>query len=1776
MVPDATDRLLAEPCLGSVSVFHTSWEGGLATVYLHLADRPPQGIRAFRRVLAFTARNRSQWVVRAEDRRHWGEIATMGKTEEYPLATALFSLPPSGGIALQRTLACLVLELHLMGWSEKELGPVCRWLRGLSDRQDNKLVDTIGDCDGLRSLQDRIASLRARSPDSDRITGHDTFDAAWAKWLAAVVGRLLRPLALAADEDDSRSHPLDGPCTEPPDPFLDDPSEPDPVPGWELEEVEEARARHGLRNRLAAAVGKELHRRSSPDLLRDPDNILPRPVARQAWERTAALVRAGLDAGDLPLAEQGLDHLLGIEVGLSRVEAQVAAFGDGMAIVGPVIDLKAGALRRPEARPRGAYSPSSNATHFWQSSGGDILFPLSTTATSLAHRLLELRTTAASHENSGLLLTEAVSPKDREAWLATPKTPRTLDLFEPTRSATRTTYRLRVAAELAGALGPDAAQIAFGDTFGASPAPTYYGAYPAEDLAYQAALANVGFQNPDSSEAAAGAEIPQGPDVGVLLKQGLRAECPHTVGSRVRPLQDAFSGAWAEVGISSEPRRGRPKVMRTANDWRRRRDSLALHLMLATGHRPFMALGEIHLTDFLPSKAMALIRDKRSDPARLTRLVGTGWRFVGALEAFVGDLRRLAQDLGADAPVRDLARKILRGKAPIFSLPGTNGSAEVFEIGKLLARLPPAWTERPNLHRHALDQALIRARMDPEHRYFQMGWLEGEVHAVSDMAPYPPLVLGAILAGVIDTWLESVGWEGGHQPKDPDSILADIPMRDFDQVEQEHRADFERRIHELKRALNERRREVTPAVQSELIKGLGRLPTSAVLVPYLTKGDHGVLRLRLKDPDAERPRITRDMVEAVLAPLNAKKFEPIHAYLGARLLSATLLSAHKRKECFAYLPPVQHPSFKSVPSPFVSGLGLASAMADELRAALVEGASSTEATNGWETWRAHLGIWAILAHTPHRTLKQARLIALGLKDAKHSQANGWLLRIPMGGGHVPITGAAAQILHRLRQGSDWRDLIEKICGEKSAELGRFLKAFLPTRIPIDVSETQLRDWMMATLRTAGAAELTGPERLVMNQIVQPATVKAERMAASEDGVSLPDREDPAAIPQASDSKERKPKKRATSPGANSDQKVRRLMKCFNADYRGKIAGSPPLPPKGRITQLLPEVKKLLAELGGTPTLPRMTLEYVKHLMVEGGPKSKGGMQLRSIHKIYHCIAPSLAAVPATADLRDVDEEVITNALLASIVLSRNKDKPDVLDEVRRFTEFVNKAHDIATPNWDLVYMHAGEAIRGQDPAIVSDAEISDILRVLANNVSPEALGGVDPVERRARELSFASSLLLEASNARPQSIYGLTLADIHVGKRGDFIHLRRAGKYAEIKTRTAAGFVPLEGEVWQANRAWFAEWIAGLRRSRQEDDWIHVPLFARPDAPLGERFPRQSILDRLGELIRWRTQQLRGRTYWLRKRGVNNRHSQIRRTSHPKARDVYRVLKVCGHATITTPMASYIGDPTAWMDVDGPMKVAMDRRTVSALSGVPVATLDQRWHRRRHAGESSEGPDERTRLALTLGMAAPGWPEVELPAPPPYQSMLTCFSLRSVESVMGALARGYSLEDVAEFVDVDAATVRAVADRCHELTRRTGLPLSENSLCQPRRTVPYLELMTQLARKPQGLGFLAWEWVSCARIVVPKRSLALIDPTAIARLRELAVLTGYGLSSESSEIGDVGYYLAKDGKYVYGSEQLLQWLFAVLWVADGLPACRDLKLSIPAKSEGHEVSARPG
>lgn len=626
--------------LAHVPVLLPSWEPALARALWFLLRSPPRHASCFRRALAHALFHGPALESLG---RGASLVDTQGFVDEYPLATALLALGGSPS-PFTRTLAWLALELHLRCDKPENVALISQWIRGVSTpRGPHRLIETVADCDSLPSLARRIAHLGLISQTPNSMTGHQNFDIAWSNWLAATINDLLLPQLDPFDhEDDEPSDlPLEAPIFGPAS--LDQaqwPEDPEEEISATAPPVSLADAsRDATARRIALATAQHLYRRSSPDLLRAPDNILPAEIAAGLWSEARDQTATALSRRDIEAAEEGIAHLLAIETGLSERETPLAAFGSSPMPDGPSIDLEAFALRRAELRPPHAFLAPKDQSELWADTGGDILFPLSPTLVDLAKELLALREANGARPPTSLLFSiEAGGARLRRA----------IARIAPPGLARPSDYRRRLAAGLAESLGPDAAQVAFGDTFGDSSAPTYYAAFPSALIVAEIATRNA-------------------PITGIAeaSSQCLNA-ATHVLGSRARARHCPFATLWQSQGAPLAATRGRPRIDVQLSQWQRRRDCLALHLLLATGHRPSRSFGKIRLTDFLPEHGLVLLTDKQSDPARLTRLAATGWRLVGALEQFVRELRRIAHSfaVGPMAWLGKGARHILNGEAP--------------------------------------------------------------------------------------------------------------------------------------------------------------------------------------------------------------------------------------------------------------------------------------------------------------------------------------------------------------------------------------------------------------------------------------------------------------------------------------------------------------------------------------------------------------------------------------------------------------------------------------------------------------------------------------------------------------------------------------------------------------------------------------------------------------------------------------------------------------------------------------------------------------------------------------------------------------------------------------------------------------------------------------------------------------------------------------------------------------------------------------------------------
>lgn len=1689
------------------------WGSAVSQAVATILSRPPVGVQDFPRTLAIAAAHSEQLAREATAR---VSVTVHGAIERYPLAATILlqTRSPSGSTALARTLTWLLLELHIGRAHPDLVERLSRVLRGtLRRRQDHRLLGVIGECDGLLQLSQKMTYLREKPIVVGALTGHAEFDSLWTTHLAAACQVLLRGAVEPTSDRETAGCALDVRELNP----LSGPEEGEEGDDEYLHVIDALAPEDFPESRRAALLqsdGHALFRRGSPGLLRHPTGIAPRELMAREWTAALSKVRTALTGSDLRAAEEGLLRLLAIESGLSAAEAATAAFGS--ASVGGIVvfDVKTRALRRPERRPVDAFEPAK-ADDAWLATGGDIVFPVSRPTVAAANRIRRLHKRLDSFPDARLV--SMVSPKDLR-----------IALNGERSIVSASTCRLRLAASLAHRLGPDISQIAFGETFGLSAGATYYSAVPVSRVATEIARAN---------------------DFLPGLRDGRGAQKPSLtpmLGSRVRPSSNPFHQAWQDLGVPIAKKRGRPSIREAIQSLARKRDSLLVHFLLATGHRPVKKLGAITVKDFIPRHALVVVGDKRVDPAHLTRLVCTGWAFTGVLGDYVSHLRFIARQpaLGRSRRVAD---QILTGERPLFSIPTEEGEVLDFDLARLVHALPAPWSSKSNLHRHALNQWLIAAGVDPELRFFQMGWMPFENHATSAAAPYPPSQLGADLGGIVDEWLQSIGWLGVATAADSGPHVPLGLLSDWAAERQQLRKEAESKVASMRATLNERRREVTPTVRELLQAQISKhLPGWRI---GSEKGHPVLLPPSPRDAPTSVPIIGEAVVKAIIGHFRTPGFKPMHEFVARREMASMLTKAVRTKTCQAYIPAVPSLSPSRIPSPFVEGLGQAVEQATAIRSA-VRKCSAALGKSPDAAGLAELAVittWSIASSTPYRDLSRAIALMRALSGIQFAANENWILRIPLGAGHAAISGEPSVLVNRLIGLRGWKEAVARISGPGCPLLARFVRTHLPELCEGVTAPGEINHRMCSALAAAGAVELTGAERMIMDAVFEPATVCASRAASVADDLTLAFGD--GAEEQGSRAIAPGPEGSVANPDHRPLKRIDDVMCLFNPDYIGLIEGVPAWPAKQRKRQLLPLVERRLVKLGKRPTLHRMVLEYVRHLLVRGGPRSAGGMEISTIYKIYHHLSPSLRAVDPAKSAQDLSAEAITGALLASITKARRKSQGDVIASLKGFFEFAALHHDLAEPDWSILQLQAGQQIRGSDPAVVSDSERQRLMEELRRTVVDGMEEKVPPQERRFRELICVAALLLDASGARPSSIQGLTFADFHDESEGVFIHLRPHGRYASTKTSTSAGFIRLEGQVWEANAAWFTGWLEEAKGVLGSAQLEEIPLFQIPGEPLGARYPMQRVFGRVGQLVRWSTRQPNGRAYWLRKHRVAARHREVARTD-ALARHVSWAMRSNGHVLLVTPAAHYVGDPAAIAPprmAEGPVS----RSAAAALSALDPRTLDQRWRRWVPRAERGQGVDA-LRLAAVLDLPAPSWGDEPIPPAPDHEPFERRMSWTLINLAMSVAARADAGVETAKPSALSTREQERLTHLMGELERRTGIEFGthKDQVHRPRKGLLSVRLDRLLAQRDERLETIAAEWVTYARVASPRSGCVLHRETELARLRILSAEVG--LETEERDLGG-GLTLVmprKSGGGAHYSGWLsLRWALLVAWVA---------------------------
>lgn len=1667
-----------------------AWHGPVCHALRRILSSPPAEAHLFRRVLSHAARFGNDLAADATDR----PVGKDRRPEEFPLASFLLSMPARPSL-LERTLAWIILEAHLSRGHGDLVVALAQISRGLTGKGSSKLKDTIAKCSGPSRLLAKMERLGGLKPELG-LTGHQTFDSLWRDELKAFCVSLIRQAEPdAVDTEDVAGNPVDqaGALTE--SPTEQEGEDPDDGTHFPSVPVCLEQTIRGPTMRHALDWSVHMSRQSSPDLLRPLENVFPTDLRERDWQVAVAKTETALERGDALDAEYQLAAVLSIEAGLNAREASNLSLGSRTDGRIPVVDLAAHALRRPELLPPNYFIPKENDQR-WLPTGGDAIFPLSLRCVSLAKRLLETRDAQPDALSNHLLLT---GPIDKGKL----------------RTATKSQHRLALAIGIADLIGPDAAQRAFGETFGLSAAPIFYGAYPALDLACAIASVN-GF---------ASHEIYDAP---------WRSVSEHWLGSRVRPKEPPYAKVWVQLQGSGRRSKGRPSNKDLLDDWRQRRDRLVIHFFLATGHRPSKSLAEMTLHDFLPRQALALVGDKAMDPAHVTRLVCTGWRFTGELEGFVNELSRIARNSGIPE-AKDLASRILLGAAPVFSIPTEEGP-EPIDICALLGRLDPLWSYRPNLNRHGLCQFLIQRGVDPELRYFQMGWLSHDHHATSESAPFPPAQLGRELAGIVDDWLDQCGWLGGGVAHAPDVLIPRTSLQDWEAKRKEHAQAVNAALSALRAELH----EMGDALESKVWERI-RADVEQVLSSFDASESSSRALFHPRPSAGGQLAINQLQVEALLAPFSGASSSPAERYVAVKLLHRALAKTAKDHGVRVYLPEVPVLSRHRLPSPFLPGVGLAIAQVDALKDALTAHlADITKPKDAVDM--AAIAVWSIVLHTPHCDLDRAVAVLTGAGKSEHSNAEPWLLRVPLGEGHVVLTGDQAALTRRLVECPGWELALDAHSKNGFSSLGSFVRRLLPGLCAPKESTVEVGRKVVETARVANVINLNGAERLILNKVVEPVAASAERAATVADGVTTVG--GVGARKAGNQSYNESPHVGKNPPHAPL-RDVSNILRAFDPDFTGEILGKPAEPVAKRHPQLKLALSDALSKVGAKPTASRLVLEYAWHLLVKGGPRSSGGQAISTINKTIHRLGPALRSLEMDESLEGLSSTELTAMCHVACQTSRRRSSREVLGELRRFFKHFSSLYRIALPEWDCLYRAFGMSVPGGDPALLGDTETSRVVEQLYSNALMLDAPNADPAEKRYREICLVAALIAESSGARPRSIHGLTFADVVLGAERDYIHLKARGRFASIKTRTAAGFIPLEGKIWNTHAAWFASWFNNACAALPPDALDAIPLFQIPGEAIGVRYEMRRVFPPIGSLILWSTQQRRGRTYWLRKRKVRSRHLDVQSKVGSRARDIARAMRLDGHALILTPLVRYISEPTAYSTFDVSTHAIASRSGAVAVTGLATRQVD------RASYANDVQPLGRIAKLLRLGCSSAT--NVCLPEPPQLPRYRSDMTWASLERILRDLVEGNDVDWIASRHSAQKHQVHSIAHAQHALAARlkTEFGTSRNQLGPPRRAGHSIGWFRLLEEEDDRLIAIATDWVAVAAGGQLDEGCCLYERQAVDSLTELATELGLATvcSDPSAGYGTSLVRFSDKAGTPYGAWRGLRWVLAVVWVS---------------------------
>ncbi len=1722
LASNTIDQLLADLDGQLPASIHGSW-GAPVSLYLHGLDNQSSDIdRALLPCLTGRIAAFASWKPGAarslKIQRH--------TQEKHPIAVVLLMAamdPPPAPLALLIRVLCETALRPTASTERNRINQLSSVLRGaLPEGGNSDLAVILGD---ISTLPDLAAVVEAYAHSGGRL--HPTFLGLWKRWLRhrirgwilddpGSLRRALSPKILVPDLEAS-DLPLGIGHQAEPDDTLDvgacltdplDPGEPARTP-----RVDRARAR-----------ATALVRASQGDLLAPADHRIPRELIQRVAHAAISQAQQLQKAGEFSESETFVALALVIATGLRQIDLTALRWGSVPGAYETVSTHEA-ILWRPVLRPPNAVRPQPELAPCLESVADVAPWPLPGTLYAL------LRGVALHAPVDG----QPVLPRLTQAVAQPYRLYDVLKDLVPEAELGAGVFRLALGSHLAQSLGPDVAQLALADTFSMSAAPTYYSAPSQGDLIRAvSAIHEQWFGSPPAPA------VPN-PEA--------------TFGSRLVLIADA-ARQWPEALRRSRRSLAHRKETPEVEAWAAHRDFLAGSLCAATAHRPVDALGAIDLHQVMPEAGLIILRDKIVDPLRKVRIAATGARWAAELRAF---LDRLVEIGNRDGEHASLARAILTGTAPLFSVPGPKGALP-FTAARLRQSMPAQLQDVDNHYRHRLNQHLQRRGIDPELRFAQMGWVVSPAHATADLSPLSACDLARELGPVINDYLLGEGWFGTRQSAATwhwEGVPLD-PWRDWETVARAHEEAHRLDVRSLRQGLHERGEEALAEV----------LPRLERAVREFLPGLRLDLAQRCLVRSEERARskpipITEDHCANLADQVRQGDPRPanaIQAVLTRIELSRLFKRSHRDGLTTGFIPRRPVLNLTAEPSPFLPGLGIAKRQVELLRVRLLARAEENLADD-----QGVLALLSVLLFSPYRRLDWAETAVNAAAKAVRGESPGDALRLPavIDRNSVPMVFNGVPALLLARRGQAARKAHAPSAGHVTAWIGRHL-AF-------DLAGTDAMDplaALVATARAAGRIELSGPERLLMLGGVTLHATSVPRCLAAEDDWPVRTQQDPApddadtAVTLYEPIQEDASSTQQHSPSAlEVDERYARLTQLLNPDRLPVAMGKKSDGHRAWRRNLNTKLVALLQEVGPASNLG-LIVGFALHRLKYGGARVRH-LAHKTLQTNVTRFAHRLLAIAGTRRLKGLGAFELQRIYLAVLEDTPPGVRPQALESLRAFQDYLETYHQVSVIAWSELSALAGPRIDSHDPGLLTDAEVTLIYETLETDRLEESLRpDASPDLYRLTELRIILFVVLEASGIRPGSSCGLVLGDLFLfGEGRDFLHVHRTGEYGSAKTAAAIGFVPLEGALWTRARAWVIAWLQNEQGRLSATTRWNAPLFA--DAPGSRRrYSNDLLQSRLTALVRWASNEPKALPYWLRKRRVMARHRAANAAPSGQARDVQAALCASGHAQIGTPLTSYISDPAIAYAHSLREGGATPRADVLAVTSLKPEPLDMAWYR--------AGPQGPARMAIALERLQHSplpRPEQILTPPPPLRRKRGLLPMH-IDAFARAMAAGDGVDQAILRAGLSPQQGEALQRVAIELLKARGeVPWAVRGLRHPRAVMKPPRalqgskgLHAALAQSPSAdLGWLAdlWAATGYAHRLVPEME-AILLPEGTSHQRVMTLLTTLGIDPSLVDLSDreggLALQIARPSavKPARGDRRTLMaslhWLLAMVWL----------------------------